>query len=70
MRWVQPHGGRALLALLFAVAFLANGCLGLWVGLTSPAPHVNGLSAVVSVFGLIALAGAIQQFRLARREGV
>ena len=70
MRWVQPHGGRALLALLFATAFLANGGLGLWVSLTAQPAHVNGLSAVVFTFGLIALAGAVQQFRLARRGNV
>ena len=57
MRLKQPETGRALLALLFAAAFLANGGAGLWVSLTATPAHVNGLSAVVTVFGLIALGG-------------
>ncbi|MGC1303259.1 MAG: hypothetical protein WA840_12890 [Caulobacteraceae bacterium] len=62
----QPHISRALMALLFAVAFLANGGVGLWISLTAVPPHVNGMSAVVFVFGLIALAGSVQQFLRAR----
>lgn len=67
MRLKQPETGRALLALLFAAAFLANGCAGLWVSLTDTPAHVNGLSAVVTVFGLIALAAAVQQLLHMRR---
>ena len=67
MRWVQPYAGRAVLALIFAVAFLANGGVGLWISLTAAPPHVNGLSAVVVVFGLIALAGAVRQVRRLRQ---
>jgi hypothetical protein len=69
--WKQPQASRILLALLFAVAFLANGGLGLWVGLTGPQPHVvNGMSAVVFVFGLVALAGAVSQFLQMRRPSL
>lgn len=68
--WKQPHASRILLALLFAVAFLANGGLGLWVGLSGPQPHVNGMSAVVFVFGLVALAGAVSQFLQMRRHSL
>jgi hypothetical protein len=59
--WKRPEASRALLALLFAVAFLANGGLGLWVNLTAPVPRVMGMSVVITLFGLIALAGAVQQ---------
>ena len=62
MRWRQPYSGRIILALVFAVAFLLNGGLGLGVGLTAPQPHVNGMSAVVFVFGLASLVTAIVQF--------
>jgi uncharacterized membrane protein HdeD (DUF308 family) len=62
----QPHLSRALLALLFAVAFLGNGVVGLCISLSAAPPHVNGLSAVVSLFGLIALAAAVQQLIRAR----
>ncbi len=62
MTWKQPYAGRMTLALIFAVAFLINGGLGLGVGLTATPSHVNGMSAVVSVFGLTALVVAVQQF--------
>ncbi len=62
--WRQPHASRALLAGLFAAAFLANGGLGLWVSLTARPSHVNGMSAVIFVFGLVAAAAATQQFLL------
>jgi len=65
--WKQPQASRALLALLFGAAFLANGGLGLWVGLSAPGPHVNGMSAVIFAFGLIALAAAAFQFLQMRR---
>ena len=65
----RPELSRGLLALLFAVFFLANGGLGLWVSLTAQPAHVNALSAVVFVFGLIALVGAVQQFVRARDNG-
>lgn len=68
--WKQPQASRILLALLFTVAFLANGGLGLWVGLTAPQQHVNGMSAVVFVFGLVALAGAVSQFLQMRRSSL
>ena len=61
MTWKQPYSGRIILSLVFAVAFLINGGLGLGVGLSSTPRHVNGLSAVVFVFGLIALGAAVQQ---------
>ena len=64
MSWRQPYAGRLILALIFAVAFLINGGLGLGVGLTATPSHVNGLSAVVCVFGLIALAAAARQIPL------
>ena len=62
MTWKQPYSGRITLALVFAAAFLINGGLGLGVGLTSNPSHVNGMSAVVFVFGLCALVMAIVQF--------
>ena len=68
MSWKQPYSGRIILSLVFATAFLINGGLGLGVGLTSTPAHVNGLSAVVFVFGLIALGGAVQQ-ALKLRDG-
>ena len=68
MTWKQPYTGRMTLALMFAVAFLINGGLGLGVGLTSTPSHVNGLSAVVFVFGLSALAVAVQQLLKLRGE--
>jgi hypothetical protein len=68
--WKQPQASRMLLALLFAVAFLANGGVGLWVGLTGPEPHVNGMSAVVFAFGLVALGGAVSQFLQMRRPSL
>jgi hypothetical protein len=68
--WKQPQASRILLALLFAVAFLANGGLGLWVGLEGPQPHVTGMSVVVFVFGLVALAGAVSQFLQMRRPSL
>ena len=58
-----------MLALLFAVAFLANGGIGLWVNLATPHPAVNGMSAVVLVFGLIALGAAVQQLLKLRDPG-
>ena len=64
----QPEVSRGLLALLFAVFFLFNGGAGLWVSLTAHPAHVNALSAVVSVFGLIALGGAVQQFVRVREK--
>ena len=66
--WKRPEASRALLALLFAAAFLANGGIGLWVNLATPHPAVNGMSAVVFVFGLIALGAAVQQL-LKLRDG-
>ena len=66
--WKRPEASRALLALLFAAAFLANGGIALYVNLTGPPPHVNGLSAVVFVFGLIALTAAVQQLLKLRGE--
>ena len=68
MTWRQPYSGRIILALVFAVAFLINGGLGLGVGLSATPSHVNGLSAVVFVFGLMALAAAVQQLIQARRS--
>ena len=62
MSWKQPYSGRIILALVFAVAFLINGGLGLGVGLTSTPSHVNGMSAVVFVFGLASLVTVIVQF--------
>ena len=62
MRWKQPYSGRIILSLVFAAAFLINGVLGLGVGLTSKPSHVNGMSAVVFVFGLCAMVTAIVQF--------
>ena len=59
--WKRPEASRALLALLFAVAFLANGGLGLWVNLSGPVRHVMGMSVAITLFGLIALAAAVQQ---------
>ncbi len=67
--WKRPEASRALLALLFAAAFLVNGGLALYVNLTGPQPHVNGLSAVVSLFGLVALAAAVQQLLKLRDPG-
>ena len=61
MTWKQPYSGRIILSLVFAAAFLINGGLGLGVGLTSTPSHVNGMSAVVFVFGLASLATAIVQ---------
>ena len=68
MTWKQPYSGRIILSLVFAVAFLINGGLGLGVGLSATPSHVNGLSAVVFVFGLMALAAAVQQLIKARRS--
>ncbi len=68
MSWKQPYAGRMTLALIFAVAFLINGGLGLGIGLTATPSHVNGMSAVVFVFGLIALGGAVQQALRARHD--
>ena len=62
MSWKQPYSGRIILSLVFATAFLINGGLGLGVGLTSTPSHVNGMSAVVFVFGLCALVTAVVQF--------
>lgn len=62
MSWRQPYSGRIILALVFAVAFLLNGGLGLYVGLSAPHPHVNGMSAVVCTFGVASLVAAIVQF--------
>ena len=62
MTWKQPYSGRIILSLVFAVAFLINGGLGLGVGLTATRSHVNGMSAVVFVFGLASLMTAIVQF--------
>jgi succinate dehydrogenase/fumarate reductase cytochrome b subunit len=59
--WKRPEASRALLALMFAAAFLLNGGIGLWVNLNNAHPAVNAMSAVVFVFGLIALARAVQQ---------
>ena len=59
--WKRPEASRALLALLFAAAFLANGGVAIYVNATAPEPHVNVFSAVIFVFGLIALAAAVQQ---------
>ena len=70
MTWKQPYSGRIILSLVFAAAFLINGGLGLGVGLTSTPSHVNGLSAVVFVFGLCALATAVVQFVQMRKSGV
>ncbi len=70
MSWRQPYSGRIILALVFAVAFLINGGLGLGVGLTATPSHVNGLSAVVFVFGLASLATAIVQFVHMLRPGL
>jgi hypothetical protein len=64
--WKQPQVSRACMALIFAVGFLTNGGLGLWVGLSATPQHVTGLSIAVTVMGLIALAGAVQQFAKAR----
>ena len=64
MRAKQPELSRALLALLFAAAFLANGGLGLWAGLS--VHHVAGLTIAVLIMGMVALAGAVQQFAKAR----
>ena len=69
MSWKQPYSGRIILALVFAVAFLINGGLGLGVGLSDTPAHVNGMSAVVFVFGLGALATAVVQFRHMLRPG-
>ncbi len=66
--WKRPEASRALLALLFAVFFLANGGLGLWANLSAPVPHVMGMSVVITVFGLIALAGAVHQALKARER--
>ncbi len=68
MMWRQPYSGRIILSLVFAVAFLINGGLGLGVGLTATPSHVNGMSAVVFVFGLIALGAAVRQAIKARTE--
>ncbi len=68
--WKQPQSSRALLALLFAAAFLGNGGLGLWVGLSGPQPHLNGMSVVIFVFGLVALAAAVSQFLQMRRHSL
>ena len=62
MRWRQPYSGRIILSLVFATAFLINGGLGLGVGLSATPSHVNGMSAVVFVFGLASLATAVVQF--------
>ena len=62
MSWKQPYSGRVILSLVFATAFLINGGLGLGVGLTATPSHVNGMSAVVFVFGLCALVTAVVQF--------
>ena len=62
MSWKQPYSGRFILSLVFATAFLINGGLGLGVGLTSTPAHVNGMSAVIFVFGLASLVTAIVQF--------
>ena len=62
MTWRQPYSGRIILSLVFAVAFLINGGLGLGVGLTSRPSHVNGMSAVVFVFGVCAVVTALVQF--------
>ena len=70
MSWKQPYSGRIILALVFAVAFLINGGLGLGVSLTSTPAHVNGMSAVVFVFGLASLATAIVQFVHMLRPGL
>ena len=61
MSWKQPYSGRFILSLVFATAFLINGGLGLCVGLTSTPAHVNGMSAVIFVFGLASLVTAIVQ---------
>ncbi len=70
MRWKQPYSGRIILSLVFAVAFLINGGLGLGVGLTAMPAHVNGMSAVVFVFGLASSATAIVQFIQMQRPGL
>ena len=62
MSWKQPYSGRIILSLVFATAFLINGGLGLGVGLNATPSHVNGMSAVVFVFGLCALVTAVVQF--------
>jgi hypothetical protein len=64
--WRQPQLSRGLMALIFAVGFLVNGGLGLWAGLSASPQHVTGLAVAVSVMGVIALAGAVQQFAKAR----
>ena len=69
MSWKQPYSGRIILSLVFATAFLINGGLGLGIGLSSRPSHVNGLSAVVFVFGLISLGVAVQQALKARARG-
>ena len=70
MSWKQPYSGRIILSLVFATAFLINGGLGLGVGLTSAPAHVNGMSAVVFIFGLASLATAIVQFIQMQRPGL
>ena len=70
MTWKQPYSGRIILSLVFAVAFLINGGLGLGVGLTSNPSHVNGMSAVVFAFGLCALATAVAQFVHMLKPGI
>ena len=70
MTWKQPYSGRIILSLVFAVAFLINGGLGLGVALTSRPSHVNGMSAVIFVFGLCALVTAVVQFVHMQRPDV
>ena len=70
MSWKQPYSGRIILSLVFAVAFLINGGLGLAVGLSDTPAHVNGMSAVVFVFGLASLVTAIVQFVHMLRPGL
>ena len=61
MSWRQPYSGRFILSLVFAVAFLINGGLGLAVSLSATPAHVNGMSAVIFAFGLGALVTAVVQ---------
>ena len=70
MSWRQPYSGRFILSLVFAVAFLINGGLGLGIALTARPSHVNGMSAVVFAFGLGALATAIIQLVHMLRPGL
>ena len=43
MSWKQPYSGRIILSLVFAVAFLINGGLGLGGAQTPTPAHLNGM---------------------------